>query len=941
MKFQYLAVIFVIIILPISLVLSFYAQTQIDIVNKQTNYTSKLNDATYDAVKAFQLNTTNNYYSSVSDSKIRDIEASVNTFYNSLTTSFNYTKEDLEAFIPAIVYTLYDGYYIYGKRYNAYEVSADATNGKLASITIDTKLDDPNKYEYGLKSFVYYSCRYKDSNNDFVVNFTLDNFISIYGMIDNEYVTKSGYLVSTDSQDWGEVDIDTSKKIGEQVKNITTYKGAKIEEKEELKEYLKFSSGESAGILDGEYAYVVYQSQKIYKDNNRYFWYDQGKANIINNLEIINAVKSGETTSGKQYYIDALNFSKWVTEKLGSINYEDHADVDKNEFAFDSGKSPIFDMSKQDPENPSSTFNQHRIAVIKNSIVTNLITAINSYNSNANSYAYSLPKLTEEDWEKVVNNVCVISFMQGLPMGGKYFNNYVVIPNDPNNEFVDIDSVYLLTSDGQYHMPNCPLLVEDKNYQSTIGKSSTGELISSGYINTSFVRQTTDENYYYKHVQNKNAQKPYTACYHCIVNASGKYDLENDIFRNTTNKIGANDITTLRNKYLTVLAREKYNLYKINIGTYNNTMDEENNTNTGEEKVPVTSITINKTNVTLYIGETTILTTTIGPSSATNKSVTWSSSNPSIATIDSNGKVTAKMQGTTTITATAKDASGITATCTIIVKEREMEVTSIKINPSSLTLYEQETATITATIEPSDATNKNVTWSSSNPSIATVDNNGNVTAIAEGKTTITATAKDASGITATCQVTVKKKLQYLADVVKVGDYVAYTANGYSNWRVMSVTGSGSTGIVTLISAGNATKLTVGALTTKNYINKLNDTSKKYINSEYATSARSVGTTSSGGNNSNYGTEINNLKNNELLVTESGYWIGYHETKSGGIFTDYIAYYINEKGNCEKYNNSNIFTPSQTKGVRPIVTLKQGILQVDGNGSASNPYSIKK
>ena len=117
-------------------------------------------------------------------------------------------------------------------------------------------------------------------------------------------------------------------------------------------------------------------------------------------------------------------------------------------------------------------------------------------------------------------------------------------------------------------MPNCPLLVEDKNYQSTIGKSSTGESISSGYINTSFERQTINETYYYKHVQNENVQQPYTACYRCIVNASGKYDFEKDIFMNTTNEIKKDnktyDITELRNKYLTVLAREKYNLYKTN-----------------------------------------------------------------------------------------------------------------------------------------------------------------------------------------------------------------------------------------------------------------------------------------------------------------------------------------------------------------------------------------
>ena len=83
MKLQHLAILFILIIVPISLVMASYIQNQIDAIAIQTAYDKNLISATYDAVKAFQLNTTNNKYSSISDSKIRDIEASVNTFYNS------------------------------------------------------------------------------------------------------------------------------------------------------------------------------------------------------------------------------------------------------------------------------------------------------------------------------------------------------------------------------------------------------------------------------------------------------------------------------------------------------------------------------------------------------------------------------------------------------------------------------------------------------------------------------------------------------------------------------------------------------------------------------------------------------------------------------------------------------------------------------------------
>lgn len=572
MKFQYLAVIFVIIIVPITIVLSFYAGAQISAINKQTKYTAKLNDATYDAVKAFQINTTNSYYSSVSDSKIRDIEASVNTFYNSLTASLNYTKDELQSFVPAIVYTLYDGYYIYGKRYNVYtEANIDKDSSQLQSMNIVSNTPDyniqeetnPDLYEYGLKPFVYYSCRYRiDSNNDFVVNFTLDNFISIYGTIDGEYVTKSGYLININ---------DCKLENGRVVK----YKEADIQEKETLKEYLKFINDDTKEVPNGEYPYIVYQNQKIYyyKDENRnneyvYFWYDQGEAYIIegddSRAKLAAEVKK-QTTSARDYYTDAFNFSTWVTDKIGDTKQK-HIIESNNlqggeDLEFNAGDSKIFDMSSNvnDLENPDSTFNQHRIAIIKNTIITNLITAINSYNSYSKSYEYALPELTEEDWEKVVNNVCVISFMQGMPLGGKYFNNYVVIPNDKNDEFVDIDNVYLLTKDGTYHMANCPLLVEDVNYQDTI---------IDGYMNTSFERQTVNNEYFYLHTQDKYGQKPYTACYHCIVNARGSYDLDTDIFMNTTNKVKKDNktynITNLRNKYLTYLAREKYNLYKTN-----------------------------------------------------------------------------------------------------------------------------------------------------------------------------------------------------------------------------------------------------------------------------------------------------------------------------------------------------------------------------------------
>ena len=102
MKLQQLAVIFVIIVVPISLVLSMYTKNNTEVLKAQAEYDSILLNATNDAVNAYQMNTLRNGYSTINDSKIRDISASVNSFFNSLASgmgSSGYNREDLEGYI--------------------------------------------------------------------------------------------------------------------------------------------------------------------------------------------------------------------------------------------------------------------------------------------------------------------------------------------------------------------------------------------------------------------------------------------------------------------------------------------------------------------------------------------------------------------------------------------------------------------------------------------------------------------------------------------------------------------------------------------------------------------------------------------------------------------------------------------------------------------------
>lgn len=159
--------------------------------------------------------------------------------------------------------------------------------------------------------------------------------------------------------------------------------------------------------------------------------------------------------------------------------------------------------------------------------------------------------------------------------------------------------------------------------------------------------------------------------------------------------------------------------------------------------VPVTGVTLNKENTNLVINTTEELKHTISPASATVKDVKWTSSDPSIVSVE-NGIIKALKSGTATITIIV---DGMKASCTVTVT---VPVTDIKLNKSSITLRKDNSETLSATITPSDATNQNITWKSSNDKIATVDANGKVTGVGNGKATITATIE---GKTASCEVT--------------------------------------------------------------------------------------------------------------------------------------------------------------------------------------------
>lgn len=560
MKLQHLAIIFIIIILPISIVLSVYTDHQIKVVNYQAQYSSYLLNATYDSIKAFQLNTINNKYSTIGNSKIRDIEAAVNVFYSSLATnlgSSGYTKEDLQGYTPAILFSLYDGYYIYSNYYDTVE----------------------GEYKYGLKPFIYYSCRYvKGSNYDFVVNYTLDNTITVIGKVGSEgYVTKTGHILYDDGT------ISTQREV--------------------LTENIITMDNPNNPVA---YQYIIYNSQKIYKENSStdwkktFFYYDSGYTKTyIQTDSIIAELRSYldgnnnfSSDSAIKYYEQAREFSTWVDTYLGDITVANAVDSQGNaitDFASDTGNSKIFEISENNnPIQSNSVFNEHRMNVIRKSIETNLYTSIKTFSEHTViGYEFGMPKISEDEWEKITDNISVVSFLQGIPIGGKVYNNYCVVSNDANKESVSNGSIYIVTqnADGniQYHKPGCKTLLEKVNSANASEKLT----IIGAYASVDFKRQSVsltssdanagnqltgaDEDSYAYFYSQKG-----TSCYDCIVTAADTYNTD-DIIKGEivikdsegnitqTIKISNNEgLKNIRTWYMRGLARTRYDLYLTN-----------------------------------------------------------------------------------------------------------------------------------------------------------------------------------------------------------------------------------------------------------------------------------------------------------------------------------------------------------------------------------------
>lgn len=448
MKLQNLTVIFIIIIIPVVLLVSLYISTGLKTIKYQSLYDTGLLTATHDAISAFEINTTNDdAYSGNPETKRNILKSSVKMFEKSLANTCgisSYNVSEIEEYIPAIVFGMYDGFYMY----------APSLNPKTG------------KYEHSLKNYVYYS--EKLDNDGTVIIYSLDNYVTVSGKFKNEngeevYQIKEGYLINDSS--WKEEYID---------KNVR---------------------------------------------------------------------------EAKAYYNEAKSFTSWFNTKFAST------------YAY-------LDISgKNDPENENSPFVQHKRTIIKNKMEGVLNSTITAYSERTLRNVYKMPKLSEEDWQKIYSNISMITFFQGKNIGFTKYNGYCVLNSTNHNEYVNSNLMYFIDNNNEYHDIRCKKCKAATNLtgykigdfqkiklnklleESGVPKTNTeGKIL---YDDGSEVGTTSA--YKYKHYE--------LACYDCVNGSLSTYTTVYYYVTKAERDGGATD--EIKTAYFTSLARERYNTTKL------------------------------------------------------------------------------------------------------------------------------------------------------------------------------------------------------------------------------------------------------------------------------------------------------------------------------------------------------------------------------------------
>lgn len=439
---------------------------------------------------------------------------------------------------------MYDGYYIYSPYKNTWDEKTIVDQNNKTAEYEETDSDYVPTYKdgenlYGLKPYVYYSCRYKTSSIDITITYSLDNYIAIQG-----YVSEGGKKITVSQYGYVLNMASNKSENGVYVSdNDVYYNGIKIEDEEPLEENI---------YVDGKYKYLPYvkvKGVKYYKNGDEVFSVLNGKKQLQNK----STFEYGKSNA-KNYYKDAVELYNFIKK----YNLLDLRTSDIEETG--TGKSEYYSVAKifdydGNIEAEDSNFNIHKRDVIKNSITKNLSVAISNFNNYSGaSTDFQMPKLKDTDWDKIMDNISVISFFQGANIGGKTYNGYSIVTNTKNEDVVMEDSIYIKTSDNVIHRITEKGLAYDSK--------------TVGIFNVNLEKRTTDstEGANYLPIEG-------TLSYGSIITQDNiSDDYNGNIMEYIKNSL--ND--SLKKVYYTALARERYGLYRQQLWIPSSSNSEDN-----------------------------------------------------------------------------------------------------------------------------------------------------------------------------------------------------------------------------------------------------------------------------------------------------------------------------------------------------------------------------
>lgn len=622
MKLPNMALVFAIIIIPISLVFSTYVGYQVSTISTQSTYDTRIVTATRDAIEALELNTFGDATKDLPSSTRRNVQASINTFANSFASNFNisgYDNSDVLIYVPALLFTMYDGYYIY------------------APTTENQAGEDGNTYnKHVLKPYIYYSARYKkdtgmsDEGYDVVINYSLDNYITITGTVGGKYVAKSGYLIDIDTEDiieFGTEPVESKYSKEDDGKptvrsKVVKYDGVDLQS-EALYETLSFYEEDfnmdgyinaadfainqnavksiilpdettDDGVSSQEPNKITLRCQYCYKNNEKYYycadggvvegdlggtldytrkWYkydNTGHVTMVNDKTLDLDPDNIDDYSAQNYYQDAYDFSQWVKDTFGENGIKANTMLKPDGTPVKSLTDPsdsyyIFNDDDDTTTNVlnavgdvESQFNQHKLSVMQNSITYNLNVAISNYAKASGIYDFAMPAISENEWNKILTNISMVSFVQGMPIGFKTYNNYAIVTSTNNQMYVSEDSIYYVenkeseTTEDKHHAVNCTEIEAAAEtvtgYPSTEFDMYTVNYLTEGFIkdnsSSSGIEYWPEKDHYLSFFRHQSLD-----CYDCIVNKNNV-----DSSKNMT--------AQMKKARILAIGRIKYNQYK-------------------------------------------------------------------------------------------------------------------------------------------------------------------------------------------------------------------------------------------------------------------------------------------------------------------------------------------------------------------------------------------